>query len=81
MRSKNALLSVKMQPMSPLKSKAQIAKWGELVKEGKISESKFKEAIRATPNIHKLPERATPEGPQSRFKSVKQLRRFSDKKK
>lgn len=44
----------------PLKSKAQIATWERLVKEGKISEDTFKEAMGETKNPHKLPERVTP---------------------
>lgn len=42
----------------PLKSKAQIAKWGELVKQGKISQDKFDEALSVTPKH--LPERIGP---------------------
>jgi hypothetical protein len=39
------------------KSKAQLRKFGELLKEGKISSATFKEWLSATPNIKKLPER------------------------
>jgi hypothetical protein len=41
----------------PFKSKAQLRKFGELLKEGKISSATFKEWLSATPNIKKLPER------------------------
>jgi hypothetical protein len=41
----------------PFKSKAQLRKFGQLLKEGKISSATFKEWLLATPNIKKLPER------------------------
>lgn len=41
----------------PFKSKAEIRKWGELVKQGKIPQAKFDEAMRSTKDVHKLPER------------------------
>jgi hypothetical protein len=41
----------------PFKSKAQVRKWGQLVKEGKIKESTYKEALSATKDFGKLPER------------------------
>jgi hypothetical protein len=41
----------------PLKSKAQVRKWGALVNEGKISEATFKEALSATPSVKGLPDR------------------------
>ena len=40
----------------PFKSKAQLRKFGELVKEHKISKAKFNEWIKETPNIKKLPQ-------------------------
>lgn len=46
----------------PLKSKAQLRKWGELVKQGKISQAKFDEALKATPNVGGLPEKIGPSG-------------------
>lgn len=49
----------------PFKSKAEMRKWGELVKQGKISQAKFDEALRLTKNPHKLPERIGPEKPKS----------------
>lgn len=42
----------------PLKSKAQLRKFGALVKKGEISPAKFKEWRDETPNIKELPERA-----------------------
>lgn len=56
----------------PLKSKAQLRKLGELVKQGKMSESKFKEFITSTPNIKTLPERIGPIGI-DRIKKVKKI--------
>lgn len=41
----------------PFKSKAEIKKWGELVKQGKIPQKKFNEALKLTKDPHKLPER------------------------
>lgn len=41
----------------PFKSKAQIAKFGELVKQGKMTKEKFDQWMAETPNAHKLPER------------------------
>ncbi len=41
----------------PLKSKAQIRKWGELVKQGEITQAQFDEALKATKNPGRLPER------------------------
>jgi len=41
----------------PFKSKAQLRKFGELLKEGKISSATFKEWLKSTSNIKKLPER------------------------
>jgi hypothetical protein len=45
----------------PLKSKAEVRKWGELVREGKISQSKYREALKAT-NFANLPERVKKTG-------------------
>jgi len=42
----------------PFKSKAQLRKFGQLLKEGKISTSTFKKWIEETKNIKNLPERA-----------------------
>ena len=44
----------------PFKSKAQIAKFAELVKQGKMKKSVFAEWMRATPSPHALPERKGP---------------------
>jgi len=41
----------------PFKSKAQVRLFGHLVRMGKISERKFREWLKETPNIKKLPER------------------------
>ena len=41
----------------PFKSKAQKAKFGELVKQGKMKQSTFDEWMKATPAPHALPER------------------------
>jgi hypothetical protein len=41
----------------PFKSKAQVRKFAELLKEGKISSATFREWLNATPNIKKLPEK------------------------
>lgn len=41
----------------PFVSKAEIRKWGELVKQGKITQEKFDESMKATKDPHKLPER------------------------
>jgi len=41
----------------PFKSKAQLRKFGELLKEGKISSATFREYLQSTPNIKNLPER------------------------
>ena len=48
--------------MSPFKSKAQLRKWGELVKQNKISKETFNEALKETPDVEKLPERTGPSG-------------------
>lgn len=53
----------------PLKSKAQLRKFGALVKKGEISPAKFKQWRDETPNIKELPERATLEAIQKRRKS------------
>jgi len=41
----------------PFKSKAQIAKFGELVKQGKMKQSAFDEWMKRTSNPAALPER------------------------
>jgi hypothetical protein len=55
----------------PFKSKAEMRKWGELVKQGKISQKTFQEALRSTPDVHGLPERVG----QPSIKSTEDLRR------
>ena len=44
--------------MSPLKSKAQLGKFAELVKSGQMSKDEFHKWLNETPDIKKLPERA-----------------------
>jgi hypothetical protein len=46
--------------MSPFVSKAQIAKFAELVKQGKISKATFNEWMRATKHPEYLPKRVEP---------------------
>ena len=41
----------------PFVSQAQIRKFGELVKQGKMAQSVFDEWMKATPNLKALPER------------------------
>lgn len=41
----------------PFKSKAQLRKFAELVKQGKMSKKTFNEWLKATPNVKRLPER------------------------
>lgn len=41
----------------PFRSKAQIRKFGAMVRRGEISKEKFREWLEETPNIKKLPER------------------------
>jgi len=41
----------------PFKSKAQVRKFGAMVKRGEMSKAKFEEWLHKTPNIKKLPER------------------------
>ena len=41
----------------PFRSKAQVRKFGAMVKRGEISKKKFEEWLHETPNIKKLPER------------------------
>jgi hypothetical protein len=52
----------------PFVSQAQRRKFGELVKQGKISQATFDEWERATPNALRLPERVTPQKPVTRRK-------------
>ena len=44
----------------PFKSTKQIAKFGELVKEGKMSKETFDRWMKETPNAEKLPEKVEP---------------------
>ena len=44
----------------PFKSQAQVRKFAELMKQGKISPQTFAEWHRSTPDMSKLPERITP---------------------
>ncbi len=41
----------------PFKSKAQLRKFAELVKQGKMSKREFDKWVKETPNIKSLPER------------------------
>jgi hypothetical protein len=41
----------------PFKSKAEMRKWAELVKQGKLKQSQFDESLAATQSVHALPER------------------------
>jgi hypothetical protein len=50
----------------PFKSKAQLRKFGQLLKEGKISSATFKEWLSATQNVKKLPERVKKYGKKKR---------------
>ena len=45
----------------PLKSKSQVRKWFSLAQQGKITEGQLREAIRSSPPLSELPERAKPE--------------------
>lgn len=42
----------------PFKSKAQLRKFGEMVKQGTMKKEEFKKWVVDTPNIQDLPERA-----------------------
>lgn len=42
----------------PFRSKSQIAKFAELVKQGKMSQAKFDEWLEETPSARDLPDRA-----------------------
>jgi len=41
----------------PFKSKAQVRKFGAMVRRGEISQAKFREWLNKTPSVKKLPER------------------------
>lgn len=41
----------------PFKSKAQVRKFGAMLKRGEISKATFNKWVKHTPNIKKLPER------------------------
>lgn len=43
----------------PFKSKAEMAKWQELVRQGKITPEQYKDRLTRTESLHKLPERIT----------------------
>ena len=62
----------------PFESKAQLRKFGELVKQGKMSQATFDEWLKATPSVHELPERTTLEQPKTpktpKVHSVKTVR-------
>lgn len=63
--------------MSPLKSKAQMRKFGEMVKQGKMSQAEFDKWIADTPNVGDLPEKVSP----SKITSVADLRQVAKIKK
>ena len=41
----------------PFRSKAQVRKFGAMVKRGEMSKKKFDEWLKATPSVKRLPER------------------------
>ena len=41
----------------PFRSKAQVRKFGAMVKRGEMSKAKFEEWLHGTPNIKRLPEK------------------------
>lgn len=47
----------------PFKSKAQMRKFGELMKQGKITKNTFDEFAHATPSLKNLPDRVGPMKP------------------
>lgn len=53
----------------PFKSKAQIAKMGDLKKQGKITQEKFDQWMNETPNPSALPERVG----QGKVRKVKKI--------
>lgn len=55
----------------PFKSKAQLRKFFELEKQGKITDAQLQEWIASTPNIAKLPERIKPKSKKGRNKNNK----------
>ena len=61
----------------PFKSKAQLRKFGAMVKRGEISKRKFNEWLKATPSVKKLPERV-----KKKSKLIKKiiLRKYKKKK-
>ena len=61
----------------PFKSKAQLKKFGAMVKRGEISKQKFNEWLKATPNVKKLPERVKKK---SKLAKRKILRKYKKRK-
>lgn len=55
----------------PFKSEAQIAKFRQLVKEGKMSQKTFDEWLAATPNPGSLPSKLPQKNTWGRVKTVK----------
>lgn len=55
----------------PLRSKAQLRKFGEMVKQGKMSQAEFQKWLNDTPNVNDLPERAG----DSKIRSIGDLKR------
>lgn len=57
------------------KSKAEIRKWGEMVKAGTVSQEQFEARMIATKDIHQLPERVHLQKPKTlkigRVKAIK----------
>ena len=54
----------------PFRSKAQVRKFGELVKQGKMTEAEFQRWLHETPNIKRLPERLHPGKNHNRAKAL-----------
>jgi len=50
--------------MPPFQSKAQMEKFAELVKQGKMSQETFDKWMAETPHAHKLPDRVEPKEPE-----------------
>lgn len=61
----------------PLKSKAQLRKFAEMVKQGKMSQNEFQKWLDDTPQIDKLPDRAES---QDGIKNLNDLRRVAKTK-
>lgn len=49
----------------PFQSKSQLRKFGEMVKQGTMTQAEFDRWLKETPNVHSLPERVTPQHPKT----------------